>query len=220
MVGEDDVDKIKEITTNFDKETGLEMEYNYFKASHIRDVNNFINITDDGEVKSKGTYGKPDLEKNAQTPIVFEAIRKFLQDGTPIKKTIKACKNIHDFCSSRRVTGGAMFAPSIPEMYPPDWQEKLNSPRGLTKKIIKDREKLEALWVKDNGNYLGKVVRWYYAKNGSSIHYKLSGNKVPKSDGCKPLMDLPEKLPKDLDYKWYYNEANKMLEDLGYLIKL
>lgn len=215
-INKKDLDAVQKITTKFDKITGLEMEYNFFKSSHIRDVNNFINITDGGEVKSKGAFGEPNLEKNAQTPIVFEAVRKFLLDKTPVEKTIKKCKNPHDFCSSMQVNGGAMYAVSIPEMYPPDWQEKLNSNRGLTKKIIGERAKMEALWVKDNGNYLGKVVRWYYSLDGNSIHRKASGNKVPMTDGCRPMMDLTKKLPKDLDYQWYYDYANRMLEDLGY----
>ncbi len=211
-----DVKKIQKITKKFDKKTGLEMEYNFFKSSHIRDVNNFVNITADDKVKSKGAYAEPSIEKNAQTPIVFEAVRKYLLDRTPIKTTIDNCKIVNDFCSSRLVTGGAMFGTKIPEMYPPDWEDKLNSPRGLTKKIIAEKAKMEAIWVKENGNYLGKVVRWYYSTKGSSIHYKLSGNLVPKSEGAFPMMDLKKKLPKDLDYEWYYAESIKMLEDLGY----
>lgn len=220
LIKKKDLKKVQKTTEKFDKKTGLVMEYNYFKASHLRDVNNFVNITDDGKVKSKGTYGEPNLEKNAQTPIVFEAVRLYLQKGIDVKITISACTKIHDFCSSRRVTGGAMYSNNIPEMYPPDWQDKLNSKRGLTKKIIAEKAKIEAHWVKDNGSYLGKVVRWYYSKTGRTIHYKKSGNKVPKSDGVKPLMDLPDRfdvIKPDLDYEWYYNEAELMLADLGVL---
>jgi len=191
------------------------MEYNFFKSSHIRDVNNFVNITDEGKVKSKGAFGEPNIEKNAQTPIVFEAIRKFLQDGTPVEETIKACERPHDFCSSRQVTGGAMYATSIPEMYPDGWDESLIRNKRITKKMEDLKAKKEAVWVKDNGNYLGKVVRWYYSINGDSLHYKLSGNKVPLTNNSKPLMDLPKKLPKDLDYQWYYDYAHRMLGDLG-----
>ena len=102
-----------------------------------------------------------------------------------------------------------------PEQFPPDWQEKLNSKRGLTKKIIAEREKMEAMWVKDNGTYLGKVVRYYYSHEGRSIHYKSNGNKVPKSDGAKPMMDLTKKIPKDLDFKRYLELAVTALNDLG-----
>lgn len=71
-----------------------------------------------------------------------------------------------------------------------------------------------------NGIYLGKVVRWYYALNEPGyISYVGSGNKVGKTDGAKPLMDLPDELPSDIDYNWYIKEAIEMLYDLGYYKK-
>ena len=219
LIKKKDLNKVKKITEKFDKKTGLTMEYNYFSSSHIRDVNNFVNITDDFKVKSKGAFAERDLEKNSNVPIVFEAVRKFLQDKTPIEISIRSCKDVNLFCTSRQVTGGATFGKDIPEMYPDDWEEKLNSKRGLTKDIVKRRDKMEANWVKDNGDYLGKVVRWYYSTNGSSIHYKKSGNKVPMSEGAYPMMDLPKKnkLPDDIDYEWYFQYAQRMLGDLGYV---
>lgn len=69
-----------------------------------------------------------------------------------------------------------------------------------------------AIWRDD---YLGKAVRFYYSKDGDSIHYKKNGNKVPKSDGSKPLMNLPESLPDDIDLQWYINESISMIADLG-----
>lgn len=70
--------------------------------------------------------------------------------------------------------------------------------------------------VKD-GEYLGKVVRWYIAANESSeIIYAKSGNKVPKTEGGKPLMLLPKGLPNDINYDWYIKEANDVLKAVGY----
>ena len=67
-----------------------------------------------------------------------------------------------------------------------------------------------------DGEYLGKMVRWYYStKSKGPITYKLNGNKVPKTDGCKPMMDLTDRIPVDLDYKWYIDEAVSALKDLG-----
>ena len=67
-------------------------------------------------------------------------------------------------------------------------------------------------WKED---YLGKVVRWYYAKGGEPIIYVKNGNKVPKTDGCKPMMTLTDAIPKDLDYDWYYNECRSICKDIG-----
>ena len=64
--------------------------------------------------------------------------------------------------------------------------------------------------------YLGKAIRWYMAQDSEdSIVYVLSGNKVPKTDGAKPAMVLPDKLPSDIDYQWYISETFKLLEAIG-----
>ncbi len=64
--------------------------------------------------------------------------------------------------------------------------------------------------------YLGGTVRWYYSNEEADIiTYKLNGNKVPNSDGCRPLMVLPNELPEDIDYEYYVNESYKMLVKLG-----
>lgn len=70
-----------------------------------------------------------------------------------------------------------------------------------------------AVW---NGSYLGKAIRWYYAKgNPPEMVYATSGNMVPKSVGAKPLMTLPEEVPEDLDDAWYAAEAWSILVDIG-----
>lgn len=51
------------------------------------------------------------------------------------------------------------------------------------------------------------------------INYLSSGNKVPNSDGAKPLMELPETFPTDIDYARYEFIATEMLQDLGVLPK-
>lgn len=67
-----------------------------------------------------------------------------------------------------------------------------------------------------NGVYLGKTVRWYYAKEETGeINYVLSGNKVASTSGAKPLMILPDSIPYDLDYDYYINEALTTLYEIG-----
>ena len=69
--------------------------------------------------------------------------------------------------------------------------------------------------VKDK-NYLGKSIRWYYAVGvDGDIVYALNGNKVPNSDGAKPLMELPNEFPNDVNYDKYIQESISILRDIG-----
>ena len=60
-----------------------------------------------------------------------------------------------------------------------------------------------------------KIARWYYStKTETPLKCAKNGNKVPKSAGAMPAMDLPEDLWDDLDFGWYMGEAQKKLNVL------
>jgi hypothetical protein len=66
---------------------------------------------------------------------------------------------------------------------------------------------------------LGKAVRFYLSASvpeSESIHYCLNNNRVPKSAGAKPMMELPDVLPDDVDYKAYLVAAEKLLCEVGF----
>jgi DNA polymerase elongation subunit (family B) len=66
------------------------------------------------------------------------------------------------------------------------------------------------------GEYLGKVARWYYSTTSpGAILYKTNGNKVPKTEGARPCMTLPDSLPDDMDFEYYVREAHSLLSDIG-----
>ena len=67
-----------------------------------------------------------------------------------------------------------------------------------------------------NGFHLGKMVRFYISKSQGTINYIVSGNKVPDSEGAKPLMDLGA-FPEDVNHNWYIEKANSILYKIGYL---
>jgi hypothetical protein len=70
------------------------------------------------------------------------------------------------------------------------------------------------------GDYLGKAVRFYHSSSPSladmSLVYVKNGNKVPMSQGCRPLMNLPDSFPDDVDFYYYYTKANEVLKGVGY----
>ena len=68
-------------------------------------------------------------------------------------------------------------------------------------------------------NYLGKAVRFYKSSEVDSeiaIRYAKNSNMVPNSSGCRPLMDLPDSFPTDVDYDYYIREAYDLLSEVGY----
>jgi hypothetical protein len=73
-----------------------------------------------------------------------------------------------------------------------------------------------------DGVYLGKAVRWYYSTEtkNKTINYIASGNKVAKSEGAKPCMDLPPTFPTDINYQWYINETIEMLHDIDFYYRV
>jgi hypothetical protein len=69
-----------------------------------------------------------------------------------------------------------------------------------------------------DGEYLGRSIRWYFARGVvGSISYRTNGNKVPRTDGARPLMVLPDHMPDDVDYQYYINECQDILHDVGCL---
>ena len=71
-----------------------------------------------------------------------------------------------------------------------------------------------AQWHDD---YLGKAVRFYWSNDlaANQISYIKNGNKVPKSDGARPMMTTPATLPNDIDYSRYIKTAKDLLGDIG-----
>ena len=89
--------------------------------------------------------------------------------------------------------------------------------RKDNKALRKRNEKYKKQFVlaEANKNYIGKTVRFYYAKEGKAMFNAKSGYTIPLSDGCKPMMELSKKIPKDLDYDKYIELAHTYLADLG-----
>ena len=182
--------------------TNFETEEENYSAVYSRDVNNYIGVKlpdKEGKIKTKtkGAFANPwaekkltaqRLHKNPTNQICVDAVEAYLIYNVPIEQTIKACKDISKFVSIRNVKGGAV--------------------------VVQDKEKDKPPVTVE---YLGKSIRWYYAKDreGFLIVYALNGNMVPKSQGAKPCMDLPDWFPTDIDYEWYIEETEKMLTGFG-----
>jgi hypothetical protein len=206
--------------------TGFETEETEYRAVYSRDVNSYVAITTDGKLKTKGAYAPPEPGAsgwpNPTTQICVDAVCAYLLSGTPIETTILSCTDVRQFVAIRDVKGGGVW--SSKQVSIDDWLLLVDTGTAqnvwvaagdptLTVKR-KSRPKPRMVWVDDER--LGRIVRWYYATGATGpIRYRTTGSTVPKTEGCRPMMELSDRLPVDINYLWYFAEARSLLNDVG-----
>lgn len=172
----------------WERVSGFATEETRYKALYSRDVNNYIALKEEGESKGKGAYAN------------------HWQKDEP---------NIFQFHKNPTTT---ICIEAVTELL------DKGTPTIETVKACRDIRKFLSVrtvsgGAKDSSDvYLGKAVRWYYAKDEKgALAYSKRKAKVGKSDGAKPIMELPDALPDDIFYGWYEAECQRILNDLGYL---
>lgn len=207
------------IIAGWEQQTGLETEANAYRLLASRDVNSYVAIKPDGEVKTKGAFAPPEPGPsgwpNPTGQIAVDAAVAWLRDGTPVEQTVRACTDVRQFVHVRQVKGGGSFCPGG------------NLPKRTTQKamreVVGDLPKLELLAAYDQAcernaadrQYLGKVVRWYFGAGSRGCIVTPAGGLVARTDGARPLMEMNGSLPADIDYDWYMREAESLLVDMG-----
>lgn len=204
----------------WEKTTGLETEANEYRLLASRDVNSYVAIKPDGEVKTKGAFAPPEPGAsgwpNPTGQVSVDAAVAWLRDGTPLSHTVNACRDIRQFVHVRKVTGGGSYCPRG-QLPAKTTQRAMRELCGdLPKDALFPVYEYEVACEIARREYLGKIVRWYYAKGSQGCIVTSKGGMVARTQGCRPLMQLePEDFPEDVDYAWYIQEAHDMLVDMG-----
>lgn len=98
-----------------------------------------------------------------------------------------------------------------------DIEETIKQSTDINDFVTVRRVEGGAIW---SGEYLGKAVRFYHSKTvpvNTVIEYAKNTNKVPNSQGCRPLMDYADSFPIDVDFDYYIAKANELLIAVGYV---
>lgn len=191
-------DEVRALIASWEEWTGYKTEETRYKAVFSRDVNSYVAIKEDG--------GDPEA-RFIDEQLGAKTKGAYCERGSALNSILS--KNPETLiCSDavvRFLVDGTPVEKTIKECR--DFRRFV-----AVKNVRGGGEK--------NGRYLGKVVRWYYPKNEAGyIAYVSSGNKVGKTDGARPVMDLPTEFPDDINYDWYINEAVEMLYACGRLKK-
>jgi hypothetical protein len=69
--------------------------------------------------------------------------------------------------------------------------------------------------AKWRGYYLGRAIRYYWSTDGEAIRTAKGNNQVAKTEGAKPLQELPDEVPADVDYDRYCEETADLAAQLA-----
>ena len=182
----------------WERRTNFETEETQYLAYYGRDVNNYIAVKKKQDKETKQWLNKPDGVKAKgayANPWNDPKMGLFRLHKNPVTTVcIEAVESL--------LTKNIPIADTI------------RNCKDIRKFISVRKVKGGAV---KNGEYLGVAIRWYYATDQTGeMMYASSGNKVPRSDGAKALLSLPDQFPEDVDFDWYEQEANDILKDIAY----
>lgn len=94
-----DLHKAKQIGEEMTALTGLYIEDNEYSKFIVRDVNNYLAVYTNGDIKCKGCFEiDKEFHKDPSMRIVAIAIKEYFVNNIPVRDTVTNHKNIFDFC--------------------------------------------------------------------------------------------------------------------------
>lgn len=99
-------EKIDDLAYEWEKRTGLILEFDEYVKVVQKDVNNYIVVSADGKYKSKGAYVKKlsDLDYG-DFPIVNKAVVDYIVKGIPVEQSINGCDKLKEFQMVTKIGG-------------------------------------------------------------------------------------------------------------------
>ena len=179
---------LEEIIWNWQLDTSYELEESEYKILASRDVNNYVAITKSNKAKTKGVFAPSFYASDKPTQFMLS-------------------KNPSRYIVALSVIAYLQNGTPI--------EETILSCKDIRHFVSVTKVTGGAVW---RGKEIGKTVRYYNSTEvpkDEAILYALNGNKVPTTSGCRPLMDLPDEFPSDIDYDYYIAEATDLLQSTG-----
>ena len=220
---------VKELMTQWEETTSLELEEAEYKSMFIRDVNNYIAVTTDNQCKFKGAFEIDKAwHKDQSHRIVAIAVARACIHGIPVEETIMnhfdvnqyddinvKAHGIYDFCGSVRARGGAKY----------ELEYFKNGEYNVT-----PTQKTNRYYVSNEGVYLKKVLPPDVNKKDSlelqpanqtnifdivkDVKIDVERKSYIEAGHTVTMFNRAFNGPYDLNYDYYVNECNKILNKL------
>lgn len=188
-----DEQKFKDVCKWWENLTRLELEEDRFERFYQFAINDYLGVIEGYKdnknpklLKKKGLFiDSVTLGKGMQPMIIPKAINANLADNIPVEETIRNCKDVNEFITYQKVD----------------------------KKFT----------VQYMNKFITHINRYYVSTNGGYLYKcEVEGNKIVKfanmltASGvtiCNDITAIKE-FPKNINYKYYIKEANKILAKL------
>lgn len=189
--------ELEQLVHEWEDITGFTMEFDDVPLFFQRDVNNYIEVTDNPKkpykLKGKWSNQAEETMANLNAPITHEAIVNYYVKNKPIEETIRECDDVFKFC----------FTAKAGHTYSKTYHYINNEPRLCNK--------------------INRVVATTDVKYGTLKKYKVLEDGTPRYDKiadvperCKLLNGDLEMIP-DLDREWYVQFARNKVKELKWI---
>jgi len=199
MIPDCRVKEYMKVCTEWEKLTKLSLEHDQYSKMIIRDVNNYMAVSKEGKVKSKGAFEWEDLDKkkvstfhkNKSFLIIPKAIYAYFVNNIEPEEFLEQNNNIFDYCAGVKAKGGWYF-------------EERNVVNGELK--IKKLQKIIRYYISTTGSKLIKCNpdgREIQAESGEWLQTTV--NKIDKTKTFESY---------NINKKYYLEEIYKQIEQI------
>lgn len=188
------IDKeIRNKLNDFKKIVDIPLDVVKIKYMFMENISSYLSVTDRGDIKRIGKFKKREdklLSEDSSANIIAIALEEYFVNNISVESTILQHKDIFDFY---------MFAK-------------------------KDKDQLFIYYqlidgISNKTKYEDKLIRFYVSKNNETISKLNSSKKEEQLIPTGSLTLAQEHVDKEIgkyniDYKWYINEANKIIKKI------
>jgi hypothetical protein len=199
-VNREDEHKLDELVHEWEQITGMSMEMEYVKMFFQRDVNNYIEVTDNPKkpYKLKGKWTNQAEEQqgsipNLNAPITHTALLEYHINNKPIEDTINECNDLFQFC----------FTCKTGRTFDKTYHFVDGKPINVNK--------VNRVVATTDRKY-GTIKKYKKLEDGRERYDKIA--EIP--DNCK-IVNKEIKMIDDLDRDWYINFTKNKIKELRWV---
>jgi DNA polymerase elongation subunit (family B) len=197
LVPKEKLELYKSICKEWESKLGFNLEYTYYKKYIRRDVNNYLAIDTNNDMKSKGCFlDYIDYRKGYDSPIISIALKEYFVNKKSIESTIKNHKDVYDFCIAQKIGSQYdVYYDTKPVQQSVRYYVSLNGKKLVKTKSVK----------KENINLIDDLIEEEEKESSGEL---VAGKLVTLFNQYEKKEDYK------IDYNYYIIQANKIIKQV------